>query len=57
MFSQTLQAAIKAVIYIYTQSLVDKKSKRKRNARRLGTPEPFTAKNPSIFSKSRSYYH
>jgi len=44
MFSQASKHAIKAVIYIYTQSLVDKKVSAKEIASEIGTPEPFTAK-------------
>lgn len=44
MFSQATKHATKAVIYIWTQSLEDRKVGAKEIGRKIDTPEAFTAK-------------
>jgi Rrf2 family protein len=52
MFSQAAKYAAKAVIYIWTQSLVDRKVGAKEIGSKIDTPEAFTAKILQTLVKS-----
>ncbi|MDF2156515.1 Rrf2 family transcriptional regulator [Algoriphagus sp. CAU 1675] len=52
MFSQAAKYAIKSIIYIWTQSLEDRKVGVKEIASNIGAPEAFTAKILQNLSKA-----
>lgn len=53
MFSQAAKYAIKAIIYIWTQSLEDRKVGAKEIAPNIDAPEAFTAKILQTLSKAK----
>ncbi len=53
MFSQATKYAIKSVIYIWTQSLEDRKVEAKEIGHNVGAPEAFTAKILQSLTKAK----
>ncbi len=53
MFSQATKYAIKSVIYIWTQSLEDRKVSAKDIGQKIGAPEAFTAKILQNLTKAK----
>ena len=53
MFSKASQYAIKSIIFIWTQSLQDRKAGAKEIGTGIAAPEAFTAKILQILSKSK----